>query len=58
MGKGIRSMGSSSPSCLKRVGVRVGDSVMAGTGGGEEAWLEIGVVLREDRTLAESCATC
>lgn len=58
VGKGIRSMGSSSPSCLKRVGVRVGDCVMAG--GGEAALCEMGVVLREEelRTSADSLATC
>jgi hypothetical protein len=52
VGKGMRSIWMSSPSCLKRVGVRVGDSVMAG--GGEVALLEMGVVLREPRTSADS----
>jgi hypothetical protein len=57
VGKGIRSIWRSSPSCLKRVGVRVGEAVVVMAveeewGTGEPALT--GVLLREPRTSAES----
>lgn len=50
VGKGIRSMGSSSPSCLNKVGVKVGDWA-AGEAG-------LGDTLRDPRTSADNWMTC